>query len=182
MHGTTYLSSMLRFFATLFFMCVLFPARDLRAQEADFCEAVTAIYRDARFAFRNVHGDVRETSVGLAIFKTNIIVPGTINSRFVFAMGKFYEGALAQSKSLGDIKGKYEQYKAKLNDCLIPQGLHMTLMENFDPGLYEYKKVAFMPTYSPTDDVKSLKGHVTLEVDYNKISKIYTLILFVYEH
>ncbi len=164
------------------FSVALLASGATKAQDSDFCDAVKAIYWDAPNQFRNVHGNIFETSVGLSKFHSSIKVPGTINSRFVFAMGKFYEGALCQSKKLDEVKAAYNKYKAALNDCLTPEGLNMSLLDNFTPGLGELKKVAFMPPYSKDTDLKTLNGHIALEVDYNKSAKNYTLLLFIYEH
>ena len=148
----------------------------------DFCEAVTAILRDAPNQFRNVRTNVIQTSHASKIFKSGITVPGTISSRFVASMGNFYEGALAQSKTVAGIKDAYDNYKKQLSVCLDPQGLTISYGDNFYPGLEEYKKVVYMPPFNKDTSIKSLKGHVTMEVDYNKNSGLYTLLFYIYEH
>ena len=167
--------------AVLLFIFICFVQSRLYAQD-DFCEAVSVILKDAPNQFRNVHGNPTQTSVGLKIYKTAIIVPGTISSRFVASQGLFYEGALCQSKNLDTIKKSYIRYKKQLEACLSPHGLNMKLNDNFYPGLSEYKKVVFLPAYNVKEGVKSLKGHVTMEVDFNKESGIYTLIFYIFEH
>ncbi len=148
----------------------------------EFCEAVTVIFRDAPNQFRNIRTNITQTSAGVKVYKSGIAVPGTITSRFVYSMGNFYEGALAQSKTIDGIKAAYDNYKKKLEDCLKPQGLNMKFNDNFYPGLAAYKKVVYLPPYNKNIDPKSLKGHVALEVDFNKNSGLYTLIFYIYEH
>lgn len=148
----------------------------------DFCEAVTTILRDAPKEFRNVRTNLTQTSVGAQVYKCGVNVPGTMSSRFVYTMGNFYEGALAQSKTIAAIKAPYEKYKKMLEECLAPMGLKMKLNDNFYPGLSDYKKVVYLPEFNKSVDIKSLKGHASLEVDYNKNSGLYTLIFYIYQH
>ena len=148
----------------------------------DFCDAISVILRDAPNEFRNIRTNLTQTSVGMKIYKSGVIVPGTINSRFVYTMGNFYEGALAQSRDLAVIKVAYDQYKKKLEGCLKPKGLSMKFVDNFTPGLSAYKKVIYMPPVSKNTDLKAQKGHVSMEVDYNKNSGLYTLIFYIYQH
>ncbi len=191
----------LLFFTAAFIIALSVSAS---AQDDDFCDAVRTILRDAPNQFRNTRTTITQTSASSAVYKAGVIVPGTISSRFVAAGGIFYEGALAQAKTVAGVKDAYEKYKLKLKDCLSPAGYRMVLLDNFYEGLSEYKKVAYMPpkkiftdttapanvkgskaagpAKKPTFDLKQLKGHVTLELDYEKTSKIYTLVLYVYEH
>ena len=165
--------------ATVFFLAAFVQVG--RAQE-DFCEAVTAILRDAPNKFKNVRANLTQTSHGSEAYKSSIMVPGTITSRFVYSMGCFYEGALNQSKNLDHMKAAYDKYKGLLEKCLTPLGLNMRLNENFYPGLSEYKKVVFLPAYSKNTDFRKLKGHISMEVDFSKETGLYTLIFYIYEH
>ena len=172
-------------FTKRFIVCALLLfglAPKLWAQDDDFCHAVSVILRDAPNEFRNVRTNLTQTSVGMKIYKSGVIVPGTIRSRFVFTMGNFYEGALAQSRDLKVIKAAYDLYMKKLENCLKPKGLTMKFNDNFTPGLSEYKKVVYLPTISKNTDLKALKGHVAMEVDYSKTSGLYTLIFYIYQH
>ena len=121
------------------------------------------------------------TSGGNATYKCGITVPGTINSRVVIAMGVFYEGALYQSKSTEGLSVQYYRYKKMLEECLSGKGFSTRQIDNFYPGLEEYKKVMFMPTAADGKGYRKGVGHVAMEVDYNKSSKLYTLIFYIFE-
>ena len=179
---TSYLSKMFR--SRIFFFTLIFLAgyNSVEAQSTDFCEAVTAILRDAPNQFRNVHGSLKESNSAASIFKTNIIVPGTINSRFVSSMGLFYEGAIFQTRDKNALRSVYEQYKARLDTCLSAQGFNMRTTNTFYAEIEEFKKVIYMVNFKPDDDIKKLPGHVTLEVDYNKERGAYTLSFYIFEH
>ena len=166
----------------LTFVLFLFPAALMAQGDDDFCEAVSVILRDAPNQFRNVRTNITQTSVGAATYKSGINVPGTLNSRFVSSMGVFYEGALCQSTDISVIKTAYEKYKIKLNDCLAGKGFKMSLLENLTPGLADYKKVSYLPAFDKDTDLRTLKGHVTMEVDYRKETGLYTLIFYIYRH
>ena len=58
----------------------------------------------------------------------------------------------------------------------------MKFNENFYPGLSEYKKVVYLPPFDKNVDLKTLKGHVSMEVDYSKATGLYTLVFYIFEH
>ncbi len=150
------------------------------AQKNDFCDAVSAILKDAPNQFRNIRNPNPEKGGQNSItYKSGINIPGTIISRFISSMGFFYEGALKQAKTPEGLKDDYEHYKTILNTCLESKGYKMRLTPNYITGLENYKKVIFMPDFkaSATPPI----GHVALEVDFNKTSGMYTLIIYIFE-
>jgi len=168
-------------FFRIFVALLLFMPTLCRAQD-DVCEALTAILRDAPNEFRNVRTQLVETGVSLKAYRTGIHVPGTIKERFVKSFGLFYEGALAQSTNTTDLKTKFDLYKKMLDRCLAPMGLKGSNRPLFDPRLKDFQKIVYLPPYDKNSDVTSLKGHVAMEVDYNKANGTYTLELFIFEH
>ena len=161
---------------------VLFFATSAQAQPEGFCEAVTAILRDAPNQFRNVHGGLKESNATASVFKSNIKVPGTLNSRFVSSMGLFYEGALFQNSDKEVITRGYDEYKEGLRHCLEAQGYHMTSVDNWVPQTRDFRKLIFTKTLSADADVKTMPGHVTMEVDYDKNRDLYTLSFYIFDH
>ena len=151
------------------------------AQGADFCEAVSAILRDAPNQFKNTRTKVMTTTAGSTTYKCGIPVPGTINSRVVASMGVFYEGAVYQSKTTVGLKEHYDHYKKLLSDCLVPKGFSVRSGDNFYPGLVDFKKVMFMPVSEDGKGYRKGVGHASMEVDYNKQSGLYTLIFYIFE-
>lgn len=164
----------------LFCMVLLAVAGNGYAQKSDFCNAVVAILRDAPNEFRNVHAPTPGQSNGNLIYAPSINVPGCTAARFIKAMSFVYQGALKQSAKLEDIKDAYEQYKNQLNTCLEPKGYAMRLTPNFTKGLEDYKKALYMPDFKKAGEETPPAGHVAMEVDYNKDSRLYTLLLFIY--
>ena len=163
-------------------------------QNDDFCKAVTAIVNDAPFSFRNIKGAPLK---GLGMWECGIKVPGTIASRFVYAMGLCYEGAFFQTQNKEELKGAYEKYKAILQNCLTAKGYTMTAVDNFYPGLGDYKKLIFMleekdepvapkSKGKPTPKAKSKHAlppaHFSMEVNYSKEVGKYTIGMFIFEH
>lgn len=150
------------------------------AQKTDFCTAVSVILKDAPNQFRNVRQpDAERGGSGSTIYKSNINVPGSIISRFISSMGLFYEGALKQAPTTDLLKPDYDRIIEELNTCLTPMGYVKRSVPNYIKGLEGFKKVMFMPDFkaSTTPPI----GHVTIEVDFNKDSKQYTLILYIFE-
>lgn len=172
---------MRRYSVLLFVLFVSLKPEQLLAQ-ADFCEAVTAIYRDAPNEFRNVRTQLIESGPGMEIYRSGVPVPGTTSSRFVNSRGRFFEAAVFQTDSIGKLAPYYEKYKDLLKTCAEANGLHMNTHENFYPGLANYRKVVYLPEYDGKTDMKKLPGHFTLEVDYNKLSGLYTIIFYIFEH
>ncbi len=149
------------------------------AQKTDFCDAVSAILKDGPNEFKNIrHPDAERSGGNGLVYKSNINVPGSIISRFVASMGLFYEGALKQAPTTDLIKPEYNRIIAELNSCLVPKGYVMRSVPNYIKGLESFKKIMFMPDFKATTPPV---GHVTLEVDYNKDSKQYTLILYIFQ-
>jgi hypothetical protein len=151
----------------------------VRAQD-DRCEAIKAILRDAPNEFRNVRTNLTESGYAMRAYKSGIHVPGTINERFVAAYGMFYEGAIVQTNTIDSIRPHYEALKQALAGCLAEAGFSASERTGFDPEVKMFPKVAFLPKFDKNTDYKALKGHVAMEVDYNKMSKRYTLELFIY--
>ena len=150
--------------------------------QTDFCDAITAIIRDAPNKFRNTRGKQLEANVGATFWACGIKVPGTIDSRFAASMGLFYEGAFYQSPTTDGLKEAYEKYKSILSACLIPKGYKLSGSDNFYPGLSAFKKVVFMEDISGAVKPGGPPPHVAMEVTYNKDLRKYTIVLFIYEH
>lgn len=170
----------LKKFAVVFFLWSI--AISARAQSDDFCEAVNTILRDAPALFRNVKGKSLGETFSSSTWASSIKVPGTIGERFVSSMGLFYEGAVYQSKTKDGLKAVYEQYKAKLSACLMPQNYKMSLLDNFYAGVGEYKKVVFMQVGKEENGPVVPPPHVTMEVNYNKEIGSYTIVIFIFNH
>jgi len=153
------------------------------AQQAEFCDAVTTILRDAPYRFKNIRGKEQPAANDVLSWQTGITVPGTIGSRFVSAMGLFYEGAFFQSPAITQVGAYYEKVKNGLNTCLSPLGYKMSFSDNFSPGLSAYKKVMFMlePTGNESPNAKA-PAHVTLEALYNRDIKKYTVVMYIFEN
>ncbi len=151
-----------------------------QAQISDFCDAVSTILKDGPNQFKNIrHPDPERSGGNGLVYKSNINVPGTIISRFVASMGMFYEGALKQAPTSDLIKPEYDRIIAELNECLIAKGYAMRSAPNYIKGLESFKKIMFMPDFKAS--ATPPYGHVTLEVDFNKESKQYTLILYIFQ-
>ncbi len=148
----------------------------------DFCEAITAILRDAPNKFRNVRTNVVETGLNAMIYKSGVPVPGVISARFVANMGNFYEGGLVKTDSVYKLRTVYQHYDSLLNDCLGKQGFKRKYLENVYPGLEDYQKIAFFPPVGDAENPAPIQGHVTVEAQYVKEMRAYFLILFIYEH
>ncbi len=172
--------SMKRFFLSV---VLILTTAGAFAQQAEFCEAVTAILRDAPNGFKNIRGNQLKGENGILAWQTGILVPGTIGSRFVSAMGLFYEGAFFQSPAITHVGAYYEKVKNGLNICLSPLGYKMSLTDNFSPGMSDYKKVLYMlePTANDLLHAK-VPAHVTLEALYNKDAKQYTVVMYIFEN
>ncbi len=113
-------------FLLLFYICSI----SAYGQD-DFCDAINTIIRDAPNQFRNIKGNLINTSSNAIIWSCGIKVAGTINSRFVSSMGLFYEGAFLQTKNKEDVKFNYEKYKTMLSDCFLKEGYKLSLQDNF---------------------------------------------------
>lgn len=166
-----------------FLFCLLgftsLPA-GLRAQDADFCDAVNTIVADGPNQFRNIRGKKTGENVSATTWETGIKVPGSIGARFVASLGLFYESAFIQTKDKEAAGKTYQQYKQTLTNCLAPQGYSTSLQPNFFPGMADYKKVVFMPKPSPADTTPP--SHITLEATYNKTVGLYTVVMYIFEH
>jgi len=163
-------------------IAALFCGLAANGQPEGFCDAVNAILRDAPNQFRNVHGGMKESNATASVFKSNIKVPGTLNSRFVSSMGLFYEGALFQSSDKEVITRGYDEYKEGLRHCLEAQGYHMTSVDNWVPQTHDFRKLIFTKNLPADADVKTMPGHVTMEVDYDKTRDLYTLSFYIFDH
>jgi len=151
-------------------------------QKDAFCDAVTTILRDAPNRFRNIKGKLIESNMRAIISESGVTVPGTIGSRFVVSMGSFYEGAFFQTKNKDELKAYYDKYKALLTSCLSPQGFDLSLADNFYPGLADYKKVVLMQDSKIDTTVKTPPAHLTMEAEFDKDAKNYTLVMYIFEH
>jgi hypothetical protein len=172
---------MYRIVVVLLMLFASFQPVRLLAQD-EFCEAITAIYRDAPNEFRNVRTYIVESGPGSEIYRSGIAVPGVTGSRFVYSKGRFFEAAVFQTDSVAKLAPYYDKYKNLLRECAERNGLHMNTYENFYPGLAAYRKVVYLPEYDAKTDLKKLSGHMTLEVDFNKLSGLYTIIFYIFEH
>ncbi len=162
------------------------------AQNDDFCKAIMAIVNDAPNSFRNIKGAPLKSP---GMWECGINVPGTIASRFVYAMGLYYEGGFFQTKNKADLKAAYEKYKDILTGCLAAKGYTVTAVDNFYPGLGDYKKLIFMREEKDEPAVTTSKqkplpkskqslppAHFAMEVDYSKELGKYTVVMFIFEH
>jgi hypothetical protein len=152
------------------------------AQDDEFCNATQIILRDAPNEFRNIKQNIYERNATATLYRSGINLPGAIKSRFVSAMGLFYECALMQSQDLNAIIGPYEQYKSLLQACTGSLGYQMVTVKNFNSSMAHFPKLNFMPDVTQVNSVKELPGHITLELDYNKDRKTYTLLLLIFQH
>ena len=152
------------------------------SQQDDFCDALTTIIRDAPNKFRNIKGKFIQSDMNSVVYACGIKVPGTIDSRFVVSMGLFYEGALIQTRKKEDLKPVYEKYQTLLMSCLGPQGYVLTSSDNFYPGLQDYKKLVIMQEIKDEVKADAAPPHLTLEAMYDKESKKYTIVMYVFEH
>ena len=152
------------------------------AQQNNFYNALTAIMHDATNQFRNIKGKTVSNSMYAIVWDCGIKIPGTIASRFVYANGTFYEGALLQTNNIADVKPVYEHYVTLLDSCLAPMGYEKILSENFYPDMGAYKKVAFLPTNVPGEKIENGVPHLAIEVTHSKEKEQYTVVLFIYEH
>ena len=148
----------------------------------DCCEAVLAILRDAPNEFRNVRTNLLQTDLSYKAYRSGIHVPGAIQERFVASRGLFYEGAMAQSLNPESMRGKYDSLVNALDSCLKPLHFNRSNQPLFDPRLKNYKKIAFLPAYTADTDIRKLKGHIAVEIDYNKSNGAFTIELFIYQH
>lgn len=173
-----YLSNSMK---NLLFIFIFFIGcmRNASAQQSDFCSAVSVILKDAVDHFRNVRHPDPENIASGTTYKCTIPVPGVSVARFIAATNLFYEGALKQAKTADELKPEFDKYKEWLNACLSSKGYIMREVPNRNPGLEKYKKVMFMADFSQNGPPAI--GHVTLDIDYNKISGLYTILLYIYE-
>jgi hypothetical protein len=58
----------------------------------------------------------------------------------------------------------------------------MVSIKNFNAAIAAFPKLNFMPDISNANNVQDLPGHITLEIDYNKERKTYTLLLLIFQH
>lgn len=165
-----------RIFPALLLVCT---TSLLHAQDGDFCGAITAILRDAPSQFRDVRSPEPDNSEGNVMYKCQIKVPGTFIARFVQAMGLFYEGGIKQARTAEELQPEFEKYKAMLNQCLSEKGYIMREVPNHNKGMEQFKKILFMPDFKSGDTPSP--GHAALEINQNKMTGLYTLIVFIYE-
>ena len=169
----------------LFTIIAGFIYSNASAQTDDFCNAINTILRDAPNKFRNVRGKTLQANNNATMWDCSIKVPGTIGSRFVAAMGLYYEGAVFQTPFISEIKAAYEKYKSQLSGCLLPHGYALSTSDNFYAGLGDYKKLIFM--LEEKDDPAIARpinppAHVSMEVTYSKEVGKYTIVIFIFEH
>lgn len=160
----------------------LLSSTEATAQDNDFCDAVTTIIKDAPNKFRNIRGNQKAFNASATVWECGIKVPETIGSRFVSSMGLFYEGAFFQSKSKEGLKSTYLKCIGQLDSCLAPLQYKMSMQPNFYPGMDEYRKVVFMPQVDSVSASEKAPPHVTLEATYNKDIKLYTVVMYIFEH
>ena len=175
------------FILAIFIFC--FGYSNGYAQQNDFCNAINAVTRDAPNQFRNIKGKMTAQNMNATMWASGIVVPGSIGTRFVSAMGLFYECSFFQTTDKELLKPVYEKYKGLLRACLEPQGYTMTQHENFYAGMGDFKKLVFMqdePATEPTDTVRhissTLPPHITLEADYNMEVGKFTIVMIIFEH
>lgn|GEM_PF-864791 len=154
----------------------------VQAQQTDFCDAITAILRDAPNKFRDIRGKKINASQSALVWESGIKVPGTIASRFVAQSGIFYQGAVFQTRDIYDLKDEYLKYKKILDACLLPKGMTLSASDNFKPGLSQYKKLSYLPPLEGEASLEKMTGHVAMDVDYSKDTGYYTILIFIYEH
>ena len=152
------------------------------AQDDEFCNAITTIINDAPNKFRNICGKEIQRNATATMWASGIKVPGTIGSRFVASMGLFYEGAFFQTGRIDELKNAYDKYRDLLGNCFGPQHYKMSTQPNFYPGLSGYKKVVFMPEVDSATAPAKAPAHITFEATYNKDIKLYTLVMYIFEH
>lgn len=166
-----------RLYSVLIFCVVAVGAS---AQNKDFCTAVNVILRDAQNSFRNVRNPDPDKIQGSTMYKSQVNVPGTIVSRFMKSGSFFYEGALKQGKTPEELAEEYTRYRNLINSCLAGKGYVMREVPNMNKGLEKYHKTLFMPDFKLGD--KRPTGHIAMDMDYNKVSGLCTLTLYIYEH
>lgn len=166
-------------FLTVFALYLFSALPPAAAQGPEYCTAVGAIVKDAKYKFRNVRGDVVRTGNAGTVWGCGIKVPGVIAARIVFSMGLFYEGALKQSPNPSDLKAKYEEHAKLLKACLLPQGYTITTVQAFQKELSGCPKLIFM---KPMDGQSAPPPHVALEAIYSKELKSYMLALYIFEN
>jgi len=154
----------------------------LWAQNSDFCDAVQIIMRDAPNQFRDICGKEVSNSMFAIVWESGIKLPGTIAARFVYAKGLFYEDALLQTRNKQDIMPVYNMYTNMLDSCLMPLGYVPVDIENANPGLEGYKKIAWFDEQVQDTSSKTIPPHVALEVTQTNEKDLFTLVLFIYEH
>lgn len=166
----------------IIFFVTLISIFKLQAQVSGFFDAITAIMHDSPNQFRNIRGKVINNSIYAITWECGIKVPGTIASRFVFAKGTYYEGALLQTTDIGDVKRGYQHYIAILDSFATTLGYTKSASDNFFPGMGEYKKIAYLPKISNNSKPEESPPHLALNVTYSKEKDIYTIELYIYEH
>jgi hypothetical protein len=164
---------------TLFALCM--AARFAYCQNG-FCDGVKAIMNDAPNRFKNVRGKVLDARPGAGMWASSIKVPGMISERFVSSMGNFYEGAIFQAATKEGIGDAYEKAKAAVNECLAPLGYKVSYQDNFYPGMSDYKKVVYMQPITADTKIGSEPAHATIEAQYSKDTRSYSVVMFIYEH
>jgi len=152
------------------------------AQEASFCEAVTAIMNDAPNDFKNIKGRMMESNINANMWASTIKVPGSVGYRIVQSMGLFYETAFIQTTNKDDLKPVYERYKKLLNECLALLGYKISYQENYIAGLSEFRKVVFMKDLKEGLKATELPPHATMEATYNKDIGKFTIVMFLFQH
>jgi hypothetical protein len=164
----------------LFFIIIaLIPIVHASAQTDSFCTPLHAIIADAPNKFiltKGATSDVGESSIK---WDCNIPLGGVISARVVSAMGLFYEGALCQTQSLDEVKATYDKYKTKISACLVGDGYKLSVVDNFNKGAEQFKKLIYM--LPPEDSQQALPPHVSLEVNYDNPTGVYTVIIYVWE-
>ncbi len=166
----------------VFILLFLALSCTVSAQTNSFNESLAVIMRDAPNQFKNIKGKIISNSQFSIVWDCGIKIPGTIASRFVYAKGTFYEGALLQTSDIKDIGAVYQHYINLLDSSLSPLGYTRSESDNFFSGLELYKKVAFLPTIKPGTHIENAPPHLALEVTGSKEKGQYTVVLFIYEH
>ena len=168
----------------LFFLIILAgPGPSVHAQPNDFCSSLLAVLASAPKKFYDIKDTTIKANEYGIMWTTKLNIPGYLKCRLVSAMGIRYEAALLQTRSLQQLQESYNNYKKQINDCLKSKGYNLSSSDNFYPGLGDYKKLMYTkPAPADTSSVTLPPPHVSVEVDYYKGTRTYTVILNVWEH
>ena len=153
-----------------------------QGQKTEFDKAITAIMHDAPEAFRDVRGKEVNNSYNALVWESGIKVPGTVASRFVFAKGMYYEGALMQAPDSSALRTVYQSTAMRMDSLLLPQGYSRVESENFYPNVADFPKIAWLPARGNDSKGDDMPPHLALEVTYSKKVGNYTVVMYIYQH